>query len=113
MGRVLDKLELKTDEEDAIKIDTLDNITADLGIKHIDLVMMDIEGHEIHALEGMKELLSKKAMKHLTIEIHPAILREIGISDAEVIQILARTCYKVDKFHKESDAAYDIQADSI
>jgi hypothetical protein len=34
--------------EDAIRLDALDNITAKLDIKHIDLVMMDIEAHEIY-----------------------------------------------------------------
>ena len=70
MNRVLDMPEGKTDAEDAIRVDTLDNIAANLDIKHIDLVMMDIEAHEIYALEGMKELLSSKAVKHLIIEIH-------------------------------------------
>jgi FkbM family methyltransferase len=110
MGRVLDMPESKTDLEDTISVDTLDNIAANLDIKHIDLVMMDVEAHEIYALEGMKELLSKKAVKHLIIEVHPKILQEIGKRDAEVIRILENSGYKVDKFHKESDAAYHIHA---
>jgi len=110
MGRVLDMPETKTDAEDAIRVNSLDNITVNLDIKHIDLVMMDIEAHEIYALEGMKELLSKKAVKHLIIEIHPKILQEIGRSDAEVIQILKNSGYKVDLYHKESEAAYHIHA---
>jgi hypothetical protein len=72
--------------------------------------MMDIEAHEIYALEGMKELLSKKAVKHLIIEVHPKILQEIGKRDAEVNQMLENSGYKVGKFHKESDAAYHIHA---
>ena len=78
MDRVLEMPESKTDAEDAIRLDTLDNITANLDIKHIDLVMMDIEAYEIYALEGMKELLSKKAVKHLIVEVHPEFLQEIG-----------------------------------
>jgi hypothetical protein len=70
---------------------------------------MDIEAHEIYALEGMKELLSKKAVKDLIIEVHPKILHEIGKTDAEVIQIFENSNYKVHKFHKESEAAYHIQ----
>jgi hypothetical protein len=110
MDRVVDMPESKTDVEDAIRLDTLDSITANLDIKHIDLVMMDIEAHEIYALEGMKELLSKKAVKHLIIEVHPKFLQEIGKTDGEVIQILENNGYKVDKFHKESEAAYHIHA---
>jgi FkbM family methyltransferase len=111
MDRVIDMPESKTDaEQHAIRVDTLDNIAANLDIKHMDLVMMDIESHEIYALEGMKELLSKKAIKHLIIEVHPKFLQEIGKIDAEVIQILENSGYKVDKFHKESEAAYHIHA---
>jgi len=35
-------------------------------------------------------------------------LQEIGKRDAEVIWILENSGHKVDKFHKESDAAYHI-----
>ena len=56
-----DMPEGKTDAEDIIRVDVLDNnIAANLDIKHMDLVLMDIESHEIYALEGMKELLSKQ-----------------------------------------------------
>jgi hypothetical protein len=58
----------------------------------------------------MKELLSKKAVKHLIMEVHLTFLHEIGRTDAEVIQILENSGYKVDKFHKESEAACHIYA---
>jgi hypothetical protein len=47
----------------------------------------------------MKEFLSKKAVKHLTIEIHPKILHEIGSTAADVNPILENNGYKMDKFH--------------
>jgi hypothetical protein len=72
--------------------------------------MMDIEAHEIYALEGMKELPSKKAVKHLIIEVHPKILQEIAKTDAEVIQLLENSGYKVNKFHKESESVHQIHA---
>ena len=104
MDRVVEIPESKIDTEDAIRLDKIDNIAAKLDIKHIDLVMIDIESYEIYALEGMKELLSKKAVKNLIIEVHPKFLQEKGKTDAEVIQILKNNGYKVDKFHKESEA---------
>jgi hypothetical protein len=94
----------------AIRVNTLDHSAANLDIKYIDLVIMDIEAHEVYALEGMKELLSKKVVKHLIIEVHPKILQQIGKTDAEVIRILENSGYKVDKFHKESEAAYHVRA---
>jgi hypothetical protein len=106
MDRLLHTPESKADAEDAIRVDTLDNITAKLDMKHIDLVMMDIEGYWGTwnlASEGMKKLLSKKAVKHLIIQVHPKISQEIGKTDAEVIQLFENSGYKVDKFHKESE----------
>jgi FkbM family methyltransferase len=108
--RVVDMPERKIDGQDTFRVDTLDNVTSNLDIKQIDLMMMDIEGHEIYALEGIKDLLSRKAVKHLIVEVHPRILHEIGSKDVEVIQILKNSGYKVDKFHKESEAAYHIHA---
>lgn len=52
--------ESKGDAENAIRVDTLDNITGNLGINHVDLIMMDIEAHEIYALEGIKNSYQKK-----------------------------------------------------
>jgi FkbM family methyltransferase len=110
MDRVVEMSEHKIDAEVAIRLDKIDNIAAELDIKYIDLVMMDIESYEIYALEGMKELLGEKAVKHLIVEVHPKFLQQIGKTDAEVIQILKSNGYCVDKFHKESDAAYHIHA---
>jgi hypothetical protein len=71
---------------------------------------MGIEAHEIYALDGMRESLSNKAVKHLIIEVHPKFLREIGKTDTEVVQILENSGYNVDMFNKESEAAYHIHA---
>ena len=111
MDRVVVNMpEGKIDAENALRLDTLDNIAVNLGIKHIDLLIMDIEAHEIYALEGMRELLSNKAVKHLVIEVHPKFLHEIGKMDTEVIQILEKSGYNVEIFNKESEAAYHIHA---
>ena len=107
---VLGMPDLKTGGQESIRVDTLDNITVNLDIQQIGLVIMDIEGHEIYALEGMKELLSKKAIKHLIIEVHVRLLSELGSTEGEVIQILKNSGYNVDKFHKENEAVYHLHA---
>jgi hypothetical protein len=50
--------------------------------------MIDIEVHEIYALDGMKELLLRKAVTHLIIEVHPKILQERGKTDADIMPYL-------------------------
>jgi FkbM family methyltransferase len=46
-----------TGESLNVEAETLDNILQELGIDSVDFVKMDIEGAEIEALKGMKEIL--------------------------------------------------------
>jgi FkbM family methyltransferase len=91
-----------------ISLDTLDNLSTQYD--RIDIMIMDIEGHELYALKGMKKLLGNRTIKHLIIEVHPKLLQELNASDSEVLQLLTTNGYNVDKFHVESDAAYHIYA---
>ena len=51
---------------------SLDSIASEYGISSIDLLKMDIEGHELSALHGAKLLLSRRAVKALTFEFGSA-----------------------------------------
>jgi FkbM family methyltransferase len=57
----------------------------DLGIS-IDFLKIDIEGSELMALKGAKNVLS--TLKYMTIEIHPSLLRRLGQSAEEIFQLL-------------------------
>ena len=50
-----------------IGVDTLDNIVKEHGVNKVDFIKMDIEGAEIEALKGAKDVLSQKNLK-LVIE---------------------------------------------
>ena len=53
-----------------IEVDTLDNILADLNIKKVDFIKMDIEGAEIEALKGIKETLKNNDTKLAIASYH-------------------------------------------
>lgn len=63
---------------------TLDDEIDELGLEHIDVLKMDIEGHEAEALGGMRECLKRQRVTHLFIELHLAVLHE-----AEVQSVLS------------------------
>jgi len=56
------------DEFIEIETDRLDDILAELDIKKVDLLAMNVEGAEIEALKGMKETL--KNTRNLVIDAH-------------------------------------------
>lgn len=51
---------------------TLDTVADSLGIEVIDLLKMDIEGHELAALRGAEKLLGRGAIKALVFEFGSA-----------------------------------------
>ena len=54
----LDNLGLSMQHEENIVLDTVDRYCLEHGIEFIDLVKMDVEGHEIEVCKGMTRMLS-------------------------------------------------------
>ncbi|MDF2448025.1 MAG: hypothetical protein K0R26_529 [Bacteroidota bacterium] len=46
-------------QEIAIETDTLDNVLSVLKLEHLDVIKIDIEGHELKAISGAKESISR------------------------------------------------------
>ena len=57
-----------TDFTESVKIRTLDNVVRELNVDCIDLLKLDVEGHELDVLRGATELLEKKAIKVIQFE---------------------------------------------
>lgn len=55
--RRLGHFELSLDIEETIKVTTLDQFVRDNGIEKIDLLKIDVEGHELDVLAGAKETI--------------------------------------------------------
>lgn len=50
-----------------VEIDVLDNILSELGIQTVNLLAWDIEGSEMHALNGTSKYLKSKAILNLAL----------------------------------------------
>ena len=53
-----------------LELDTIDNISGELGCKKVDFIKMDIEGAELEALAGAKEALSSNDVKLAVAAYH-------------------------------------------
>lgn len=69
----------------------IDTCLADLGIEQVDIVKMDIEGAELGALRGMKNVIANSPSLVLTMEYNPQALQSFGFEPrsalAEVLEM--------------------------
>jgi FkbM family methyltransferase len=66
--RKLDHFNIDFSETEKVKINTIDNYCKDNLIDHIDLLKLDIEGHELDALAGAKKMFERKSIDIVTFE---------------------------------------------
>lgn len=72
---------------------TLDWMCA--GLDRLDLVKMDIEGHEMFAWRGAKDLFARFKPK-ITTEFHPLAMREnAGIDCRDYVDLMFRYCRRI------------------
>ncbi|MFN0277450.1 MAG: FkbM family methyltransferase [Pyrinomonadaceae bacterium] len=101
MNRILNDAEAARFEDfTVIETDTLDNIVVRNRIQKVDLIKIDIEGYEMHALRGARTVLETFKPK-LFIEVGYARLLNLGTSPNELISYLNKFGYKV--FHAETE----------
>ena len=76
-------------EVDVATVD-LDSWCADLGLDHVDLMKLDVEGHELQVLVGAERLLSRHAIGALLMEVgHGEWRRSIATLEAHGYSIHA------------------------
>lgn len=66
--RNMQHYDMPFDKSEKIHIDTINNYCLDNNIKHINLLKIDIEGHELDALNGAKEMFDSKSIDIVTFE---------------------------------------------
>lgn len=66
--RRLDHFGIEFEKSEKVQIDTIDNYCSDNGINHIHLLKIDIEGHELDALIGAKDMFASNQIDIVTFE---------------------------------------------
>ena len=93
-------------------ITTLDRFAEIHGIRHIDLIKIDVEGMEMQVLEGMKRLFSESKVKRIMIEFvdHNPLLSEGSVTQ-EMDKLLTSSGFKIEKT-RIYDKGTDVQTTS-
>jgi FkbM family methyltransferase len=54
-----------------VYITTLDHLLKELGVDHVDILKINVEGAELEVLKGAKEVLTEKSVFKIVITTHP------------------------------------------
>ena len=69
------------------------------------LIKIDVEGYEARVLDGMTRLLSTRTLKHIVIEVHPALLQHYEASESAVAHRLRSRGYTLYEIRPRLDSA--------
>jgi len=83
-------------ESKTIRAVTIDSLISELNAERIDILKMDIEGWEYHALEGMQQILSDRSRRPrmMMIELYSDHLKRYGSSIRQICDHLASYEYR-------------------
>jgi FkbM family methyltransferase len=86
---------------EVVRTQTLDALVAAEGLERVDLIKIDVEGHELRVLAGAVETLTRFRPRVL-IEVFEETLRRQGTSADEVLAFLRRHGYLLNEFSPET-----------
>jgi len=78
---------------------SLDEISHSYEMNRVKLIKIDIEGYELNALHSAADLLTKKKIRNILIEIHPHQLRLLKQTPEEVFELLTGYGYTHTQLH--------------
>jgi FkbM family methyltransferase len=74
-------------------VTTLDDLIADLGLKSVDLLKMDVDGYEVEVLRGARDTLGR-FRPVILFEHSPYVIAENGYEPGEIVDILTGAGYR-------------------
>jgi len=84
-----------------VKTERLDDIVQKLGLSRVDVIKIDVEGHESFVLLGAKETLSKYR-PILLVEVADRALAAQGCNSSQILDFLQRLGYRIYLFSKQT-----------
>ena len=82
-------------KDSEVEITTLNTFMPYLSNKNIVLIKIDIQGNELEALKGGKELITKYHVPFVVLEFTPELLNAIGSDQRELIHLFVDNGYKI------------------
>jgi len=74
-------------KKERVKVVTIDNWFKTSGLSKIDIIKLDIEGSELAALKGMKDILQKQKLV-LIVEVNPETLSMFSVKPSDICDYL-------------------------
>ena len=103
-------VEIESDHFEVVETVTVDDFCHNKEIDAIDLMKIDVEGHELSVLKGMKRILAESRLRNLFVEINEETLTAAGTSAQEVVDFLAGFGYVPASIVSGQIAAYQVGA---
>ena len=94
--------------ESGVETTSLDQFFSSLGWPALHLVKMDIEGSEVRAMRGMKQVVAHNPGVSLVVEFNPSALARAGSSREEFIAALQSLGFSVGYLVEENLKRFDI-----
>jgi len=91
----------EVDNEEVVKVDTIDSIVKTNGVKRIDLLKIDTQGYDLNVLKGAKESLSDGLVNSVFIEVNFISMYENQSNPLEIIEYLKGYDYHFVGFYEK------------
>jgi FkbM family methyltransferase len=83
--------------KERVRVERLDDVVQRIGLQRVDVIKMDIEGAELHALHGAKEIL-KLFRPVILLEVFDRALKHQGCDSQQLWEFLAQENYRFYRF---------------
>jgi tRNA (mo5U34)-methyltransferase len=77
-----------------VSVRRLDDVLAELGVRQVDFIKLDVEGAELSVLYGAMKLLQRKSRPAILAEVQDTRTQPWGYAAREIIQFLIRMDYR-------------------
>jgi FkbM family methyltransferase len=92
---------------ETVKVRTLDDWVEANGLEKLDVMKIDVEGEELAVLRGAKSTIGRFQPRLIGIEIRDYLLRQAGVSEPELRELLAELGYEEHEHpHLEGNFAF-------